>query len=150
MLRRANDAAANFGPGVPGRLRCEIIRHTVDDDCAADDIRYLKAIGQNNQKRPPLAFKQRRQITCMLWMRALSGIIMAFRIRKVRTCTRGSLVNMKAEHAGGAGCAAMRQAAYLGGNDDAQRDAEKRNRSRESGRTRSTGNAGNGSRMAQP
>lgn len=150
LLYGADHAAADFGPGVPCRLRRKIVRLAVDDDRAAEDIRHLKAVGQENQKRPALTLKKRRQITCMLWVRTLSRIIMPFRIRELHTRARGSLMDVKAEHTGGTGRAAMRQAAYLGGDDDTQRNAEKRNGSPELRRIRSAGHTGDGSGTANP
>lgn len=73
--RFANDAAADFGPGVSGGLGMQIVRPGVDDHRAADHVLYAETAGDHRQIGPALAAQQRRQVPGVEGMGAALRII---------------------------------------------------------------------------
>lgn len=68
-------AAGNHLPGITGRLGGEVIPVGMDDDGAADDIIHLKPFVVKCGPGVSLAAKQRRQITGMLGMESVFGVV---------------------------------------------------------------------------
>ena len=56
---RSDLPTGNFTPSIPARLRGEVIRSWVNDDCFADDLANRKAVRQENLKRIAMVREQR-------------------------------------------------------------------------------------------
>lgn len=97
---RLDFAAGDFCPGVSRRLRCEVIRHTMDDQSSPNHFLRQETICVEHGQSIAIVSKQRWKISRVLWMPAGIGVKVITSIRKgIFFCTlaHGSLMNMKAE-----------------------------------------------------
>ena len=89
----ADDTAADLDTGIAGWLCGEIVGRTVNDQRAANDFRQFKSIGIYDTVSVAFAAQKRRQITGMVRMRQIDGVIVTPRLIK-RKGTVPCLVDM--------------------------------------------------------
>lgn len=78
----ADNATAYLDTGIAGWLCGEIVGCTVNDQRASDDFRQLKPIGIYDTVSAAFAAQKRRQVTGMVGMREIAGIIVTPRFIK--------------------------------------------------------------------
>ena len=114
--------AGNFRACVAGRLRSEIIGPAVDDYGAADDVLHTEAVCEKNREGMPAAAEEGRQISGMIGVGAIVGIVMPANIGKgvaLAAGTAGSGMDVKGEDRVTAWLLRLRQAGDMGRNEHA-------------------------------
>ena len=103
MSRRPDHAAGNPGAGVAGGLGGKIVRLSVDDHGASDDLRDGEPVCQDAHAGLAAAPKEGRQIPRVIGVGAVGRIQMSAGVLKIRRGAGGTVVDMKPEDPGGAG-----------------------------------------------
>lgn len=77
-----NLSAGDLLPRIPGRLTGEIIHACVDDDRLSNDLPHAKTVCQNRLEGITPVSKEGRQVTGVVGMGAVSGIIVGKGVSK--------------------------------------------------------------------
>ena len=101
LLSFHNDAAGDFAACISSRLGMKVIRVTVNDHRFSNDVRHPEPICSDEHIGAAAAKKQGRQITGVVGMRRLGGVIVAPGFRKPCSGTAAPFVDMQTEKSAG-------------------------------------------------
>ena len=147
-LKGPDHAAGNPGTGVAGGLGGKIVRLSVDDHGASDDLRDGEPVCQDAHAGLAAAPKEGRQIPRVIGVGAVDRIQMSAGVLKIRRGAGGTVVDMKPEDPGGAGGVLIGEPVDLCGDQGAQLVGEERDKPGDRG-VRPAGDMGEGGGFAR-
>ena len=92
-------AAGDLFTCVAGGLGVKIIHHIVHDHCATKDIHYVKAACCHHYIGITVAGHQGRQITGVVGVHFLGGVIVNARVGKIGSCAAVFCMDVKSKEA---------------------------------------------------